>query len=89
MTTHSSLVHFRLPIPDQMNSANSEGESSAFYVCSLERLNGWNRWIHQGKEPGLKLRTYQRSLPLWIQVAIIIILLSLSGLFSGLNLGIL
>jgi metal transporter CNNM len=46
------------------------------------------RWIHQGKEPGVKLRTYEKTLPLWFQLAIIGLLLSLSGLFSGLNLGI-
>ena len=71
-----------------MNDVNVvAGESPAFYVCSLERLNGYNRWIHQGKEPGVKLRTFQRALPLWIQVVIIAVLLTLSGLFSGLNLG--
>lgn len=86
---YSTLVHFRLPSSSQISDANLEaGESPAFYVCSLERINGYNRWIHQGKEPGVKLRTYQRTLPLWIQVVIITVLLSLSGLFSGLNLGI-
>ena len=85
----STLVRFRLPSADQISDANMEaGESLAFYVCSLERTNGYNRWIHQGREPGVKLRTFQRSLPLWIQMTIIAILLSLSGLFSGLNLGI-
>lgn len=86
---YSTLVRFRLPSSDQISGANPEaGESPAFYVCSLERVNGYNRWIHQGREPGVKLRTFQRSLPLWIQVAIITVLLTLSGLFSGLNLGI-
>lgn len=85
---YSTLVHFRLPSFNQISDANLEtGESPAFYVCSLERINGYNRWIHQGKEPGVKLRTYQRTLPLWIQVVIITVLLALSGLFSGLNLG--
>jgi len=87
-TLYSTLVRFRLPSADQMNDVNVvAGESPAFYVCSLERLNGYNRWIHQGKAPGVKLRTFQRALPLWIQVVIIAVLLTLSGLFSGLNLG--
>ena len=85
---YSTLVRFQLPSSDQISDANLEtGESPAFYVCSLERINGYNRWIHQGIEPGVKLRTFQRSLPLWIQVVIITVLLTLSGLFSGLNLG--
>lgn len=62
-------------------------ETPAFYICSLERANGYSRWTHQGREPGVKVRTYQRTLPLWIQVIIIIILMAFSGLFSGLNLG--
>lgn len=85
---YSTLVSFRLPSFDQISDAKLDaGEIPAFYVCSLERMNGHNLWIHQGKEPGVKLRTFERSLPLWIQISIITVLLSLSGLFSGLNLG--
>lgn len=81
-------MRFRLPSSDQLSESNlNAGESPAFYVCSLEKVNGYNRWIHQGREPGVKLRTFQRTLPLWIQVVIIAVLLTLSGLFSGLNLG--
>lgn len=88
LTTYSTLVSVRLPSADQISDANLEvGESPAFYVCSLERTNGYSRWIHQGREPGVKLRTFQRPLPIWIQICIISVLLILSGLFSGLNLG--
>jgi hypothetical protein len=65
-----------------------EEELPAFYVCSMGMsADGRMRWIHQGTEPGVKLRTYEKTLPLWFQLAIIVLLLSLSGLFSGLNLG--
>lgn len=63
------------------------GDEPAFYLCSLGRHNGYNRWIHQGKEPGVALRTYARAVPLWLAFVLISVLLSLSGLFSGLNLG--
>ena len=88
MTKYSVLITVRLPSADQISDADLEaGESPAFYICSLERSNGYNRWIHQGHEPGVKLRTFQRSQPIWIQICIISVLLTLSGLFSGLNLG--
>ncbi len=101
LTNFSALVHFRLPsLSGQMMNANdypaavtdddeTEEELPAFYVCSMGMsADGRIRWIHQGKEPGLKLRTYEKTLPLWFQLVIIVLLLSLSGLFSGLNLGI-
>lgn len=88
LTAYSSLVSFRLPSPDQfIGESLASGEDPAFYICSLERTNGHSRWTHQGREPGVKVRTYQPLLPLWIQVVIITVLMTLSGLFSGLNLG--
>ncbi|KAK4014598.1 hypothetical protein OUZ56_027119 [Daphnia magna] len=88
LTAFSTLVSFRLPSTDQLVDESLMGdETPAFYICSLERANGYSRWTHQGREPGVKVRTYQRTLPLWIQVIIIIILMAFSGLFSGLNLG--
>lgn len=77
---YSTLVRFYLPSPDQISQTDpAAGESPAFYVCSLEKVNGQKRWIHQGiiyflsiefifiyfliykigKEPGVKLRTFQ------------------------------
>jgi hypothetical protein len=89
LTAFSTLVSFRLPSTDQFvdESLTDEPETPAFYICSLERANGHSHWTHQGSEPGLKVRTYQRALPLWIQVIIIVFLMAFSGLFSGLNLG--
>lgn len=84
MSQHSAVVSFRLPNLDRMDG---DTERPAYYVCSLSRHNGHSQWIHQGKEPGVALRTYQRPVSLWLAVVLISILLSLSGLFSGLNLG--
>ncbi|XP_046454205.1 unextended protein-like isoform X2 [Daphnia pulex] len=90
LTAFSTLVSFRLPSTDQFVDESLTDEPKtppAFYICSLERANGHSHWTHQGSEPGLKVRTYQRALPLWIQVIIIVFLMAFSGLFSGLNLG--
>lgn len=99
MTNYSALIVFRLPslsgqINDDPASAIGDDEQSddhelpAFYICSMAlSIDGRTRWIHQGKEPGVKLRTYEKTLPLWFQMCVIVILLTLSGLFSGLNLG--
>lgn len=86
MTNYSTLVKFRLPSANQISESSED--LPAFYLCSLERNDkGENHWIHQGTEPGVKMRSYESILPLWIQIIFITLLLSLSGIFSGLNLG--
>ncbi|XP_057381490.1 unextended protein-like [Daphnia carinata] len=92
LTSFSALIAFRLPslsgLVHYASDSNETEEAPAFYVCSMAMaFDGRVHWIHQGKEPGVKLRTYEKLLPLWFQVLIIAVLLSLSGLFSGLNLG--
>ena len=72
-----------------------------FYYLCINRpsrsAGGWGakgrgRWIHQGKEAWLQIRADKIPenpylLPMWLQITCLAILLCLSGLFSGLNLG--
>ncbi|XP_023223767.1 metal transporter CNNM4-like [Centruroides sculpturatus] len=60
-----------------------------YYFCVKEGQNSKDsiNWIHQGKDPWLLIEVQGRILPLWVQIVLIILLLLLSGLFSGLNLG--
>ena len=56
-----------------------------YYMCIWkEDAKGF---IHQGSEPYVTVQIYPPLLPLWLQIIFIVILLCLSGLFSGLNLG--
>lgn len=54
------------------------------YIClKVEE----NRLKHQGSEPWLTVTVEPPLLPLWLQIMLIAVLLLFSGLFSGLNLG--
>lgn len=66
----------------------SDGEY--LYICVKERVGDDISWIHQGDDPYVRftvIKPPSTFMPLWLQVTIIAVLLCLSGLFSGLNLG--
>ena len=58
-----------------------------FYFCIREENQLISHWIHQGSEPWISIRCIGRILPIGLQSLILCFLLLLSGLFSGLNLG--
>lgn len=64
-------------------------DEQAYYVC-LQFSNG-SEWLHQGGSTDtllqIKITRKSSGLPLWLQIVFIVFLMILSGLFSGLNLG--
>lgn len=60
-------------------------EPSTYYVCVHHKHN--NTWIHQGNEKYVSLAVQGSMMPIWLQCLLIGVLLCLSGLFAGLNLG--
>lgn len=63
------------------------GPSTAYFICTKGRLSEELPWVHQGDEPWVTVLAQDRLLPVWVQAVIVAALLVLSGLFSGLNLG--
>ncbi|CAM4897569.1 unnamed protein product [Rotaria socialis] len=59
--------------------------NSTLYMC-LTSANS-SEVLHCGDRPGLKIRVTRRALPVWTTILCLVFLLTLSGLFSGLNLG--
>ncbi|XP_044740293.1 unextended protein isoform X2 [Chrysoperla carnea] len=85
----NGIVHIQIPVP-------SEGKN--LYICTKEKApkntppeKKWeyeNRpFIHQGSTEWLAIRSHEKLLPLWASIVIILVCLSFSALFSGLNLG--
>ncbi|XP_011882400.1 PREDICTED: metal transporter CNNM4 [Vollenhovia emeryi] len=67
---------------------------SSFYVCAKRPLYEKEKlkkddvlFRHQGTKLYNTISTYEKLLPLWLTILIILVCLSLSALFSGLNLG--
>lgn len=60
------------------------GNKQPYYIC-LRDSQG--RWFHQGTESWLKIHVKEDLLPLYMKIIVVACLLMLSGLFSGLNLG--
>ncbi|KRT82583.1 cNMP binding protein [Oryctes borbonicus] len=63
---------------------NTAGDN--FYVC-VKPQNTSDRFSHQGSETWLSITTHGYLLPPWVAIIVIVVCLSFSALFSGLNLG--
>lgn len=66
------------------------GEGQYYYLCVKYERGDELSWIHQGENYLIRFKAEPKAttfLPLWLQITFIILLLCLSGLFSGLNLG--
>ena len=63
-----------------------EASSSMTLFFCIRQASGQNL-VHQGSDALLQLRVSPPLLPIWAEIIFICILLVLSGLFSGLNLG--
>lgn len=64
----------------------SQGMKIPYYFCIREAASSTG-WFHQGSDAWLKLYVKQDYLPTYGKLLLIAFLLSLSGTFSGLNLG--
>jgi len=64
-------------------------QAGTYYICiKTGASNNTNKWIHQGSQKWLSVKvTDSIFIPLWLRITLVIILICLSGLFSGLNLG--
>lgn len=66
----------------------SVSSSKTYYFCVYEEdISDPTDPAHQGSVPWLAVVVQSSILPLWAQIIFIVLLMVLSGLFSGLNLG--
>ena len=64
----------------------SVGGETSYYIC-LSTDDGLEEFTHQGQDNALRINVFAPLLPLWLMIICLVVLLCLSGLFSGLNLG--
>ncbi|XP_021952721.1 metal transporter CNNM4 [Folsomia candida] len=74
---YSATVKISLP---RLNYTNQR-----FYLCAKDSDS--TPWVHQGTEEFVSMKSSVNWLPLWAHILLLVTLLLLSGLFSGLNLG--
>lgn len=79
VSAYSARVKVTLPPPQMAMPGKPQ------FLC-LRASNG-SQWQHQGSEQYLTFRSYERLLPVWLSICIIVLCLCFSALFSGLNLG--
>lgn len=60
---------------------------TTYFFCSKESDKPGAIWTHLGSDYYKQVAVYEKMLPFWLQVTIILTCLSFSSLFSGLNLG--
>lgn len=60
-------------------------DGAIFFLCIYDTDS--NTFIHQGTSKQLQLEMKSQLLPFWLMIVLLILCLCLSGLFSGLNLG--
>ncbi|PSN30159.1 Metal transporter CNNM4, partial [Blattella germanica] len=76
----SAIVKIRVPAINMIESA--------YFLCIKDGTLPPPQWyVQQGNATFLALRTYEKLLPIWMSILIIVICLTFSALFSGLNLG--
>ncbi|XP_017785691.1 PREDICTED: metal transporter CNNM4 isoform X2 [Nicrophorus vespilloides] len=81
----SVQVVMRLPPAEQ---------DGPFYICVregtaklVERVTDSRPFVHQGSEPWIRVKSFEKMVPIWAAITIICVCLCFSALFSGLNLG--
>lgn len=78
------LVHERMALMSVTLTQRSE----RMYMCAKNNDSDHKiGWWHQGNENWLTFEVDGRLLPLALQIVLIVVLLCLTGLFAGLNLG--
>lgn len=87
VTENTGLIKLSLPILGQSDVI--------YYMCTKEnRTLGTaggaahsSVWVHLGQETFLQIEAYEKLIPFWLAIVIIVTCLGFSSLFSGLNLG--